>query len=425
MNIFDLQTALSAQTSRTRLYDFNFKDAALCEAGTLLVEAFLAVQAVQAIDARDIILLSNHGELQLDNLLGREASLLISLADGTRTRFTGLVSEAAMLGSTGSLVRYRVRLSSFLWPLGQSRNNCVWQDRTVVEIVESVLLRYPDFADWRWSDDVAQFMAGVRPRSYCIQYRESDLDFLTRLLGSEGLGWFMEEHAESVAGHRMVLFADSTQASAFAEDATSRDSVAGQGIRYHSARAGEAQDTIQALATGVRLGAASVTTLSYDYKAKKIVAASVPTNQQVGRHHAPRLESYDTRGPYAYASADDAQRYVRLQMESMEASRQRWQARSTVRTLRPGTRFTLTQGPLDRHADAAPVYNVLRVVSVGINNLPTKATESLAELFGSIPELLEDCMQGHIDGTQSDRLAAPGFGVDELIRQAQTSGFAN
>jgi type VI secretion system secreted protein VgrG len=425
MNIFDLQTALSAQTSRTRLYDFNFKDAALCEAGTLLVEAFLAVEAVQAIDVRDIILLSNHGELQLDNLLGREASLLISLADGTRTRFTGLVSELAMLGSTGSLVRYRVRLSSFLWPLSQTRNNCVWQDRTVVEIVESVLLRYPDFADWRWTDDVAQFMASVRPRSYCIQYRESDLDFITRLLGSEGLGWSMEEHVESVAGHRMVLFADSTQASAFAEDATSRDGVAGQGIRYHSARAGEVQDTIQALATGVRLGAASVTTLSYDYKAKKTVAASVPTNQQVGGKHAPRLESYDTPGPYAYASADEAQRYARLQMEAMEASRQRWQARSTVRTLRPGTCFTLTQGPLDRQADASPVYNVLRVVSVGINNLPTKATESLAELFGSIPELLEDCMQGHIDSTQSGRHTAPGFGVDELIRQAQTSGFAN
>jgi type VI secretion system secreted protein VgrG len=376
----DLNALLRSFSNVTRLYELKFKKESIATAD-LLVEAFLAVEALQAVDARDVIVVSGNGELAVNELLGRQANLEISLANGTRTTFTGLVSEAAMLGSTGSLTRYRLRLSSFLWPLSQSRNNCVWQDKSCVEIVESVLLRYPDFADWRWSDDVSQFMADVRPRSYCIQYRETDLDFITRLLGSEGLGWSMEEHAESVAGHRMVLFADSTQANAFAEDATSRDSIAGQGIRYHNARAGEAQDTVQALAAAVSLGAASVTTLSYDYKAKKIVAASIPTNRQVGSMNAPQLESYDTPGLYAYAGADEAQRYARLQMEAMEVASQRWQARSTVRTLRPGTRFSLTQGPLSGHTETAPVYNVLRVVSMGINNLPGPAVDGLAELF--------------------------------------------
>jgi len=429
----NILTALSTFGSLTRLYDLQFRDGNIPMSG-LLVEAFLAVEEVCKVDARDIIVLSSNGELPLQELLGQQASLEISLANGTRTTFTGLVSEAAMLGSTGTLVRYRLRLSSFLWPLSQSRNNCVWQDKSVIEIVESVLLRYPDYADWRWSDDVAQFMADVRPRSYCIQYRETDLDFITRLLASEGLGWAMEEHAESVSGHRMVLFADSTQADAFAEDATSRDSIAGQGIRYHNARAGEAQDTVQALAAAVSLGAASVTTLSYDYKAKKIVAASVPTNRQVGSMHAPQLESYDTPGLYAYAGADEAQRYARLQMEALEAASQRWQARSTVRTLRPGTRFSLTQGPLGGHTETAPVYNVLRVVSMGINNLPGPAVDGLAELFGPVPELLEECMErstGNASAdaghrlTGSDAGALPGFGFADMIKQAKSTGYAN
>jgi uncharacterized protein involved in type VI secretion and phage assembly len=96
-----------------------------------------------------VIVLSSKGAVLSNKLLGQEATLKISLHNGTRTTFTGLISEAAMLGSTGSLVRYRLRLPSFLWPLSQSRNNCVWQDKSVVEIVESVLLRYPEFADWR------------------------------------------------------------------------------------------------------------------------------------------------------------------------------------------------------------------------------------------------------------------------------------
>jgi type VI secretion system secreted protein VgrG len=429
----DLNALLRSFSNVTRLYELKFKKESIATAD-LLVEAFLAVEALQAVDARDVIVVSGNGELAVNELLGRQANLEISLANGTRTTFTGLVSEAAMLGSTGSLTRYRLRLSSFLWPLSQSRNNCVWQDKSCVEIVESVLLRYPDFADWRWSDDVSQFMADVRPRSYCIQYRETDLDFITRLLGSEGLGWSMEEHAESVAGHRMVLFADSTQANAFAEDATSRDSIAGQGIRYHNARAGEAQDTVQALAAAVSLGAASVTTLSYDYKAKKIVAASIPTNRQVGSMNAPQLESYDTPGLYAYAGADEAQRYARLQMEAMEVASQRWQARSTVRTLRPGTRFSLTQGPLSGHTETAPVYNVLRVVSMGINNLPGPAVDGLAELFGPLPELLEECMEqitGNASGDAGRRLTGsetdvlPGFGFADMIKQAKSTGYAN
>jgi uncharacterized protein involved in type VI secretion and phage assembly len=430
-NATDILSFLTSFTSITRLYEMSFKNAGYAK---LLVEAFFAVEEVQGMDSRDVILLSTNGELPLRALLGQQANLTISLANGTRTSFTGLVSEAAMLGSNGSLVRYRLRLSSFLWPLSQSRNSCVWQDKSVIEIVESVLLRYPEFADWRWTDDVAHSMADVRPRSYCIQYRETDLDFITRLLRSEGLGWAMEEHAESVAGHRMVIFADTTQASAFAEDATSRDAVAGQGIRYHNARAGEAQDTIQALAGGVKLGAASVTTLSYDYKAKKSIAANVPTNRQVGGKHAPLLESYDTPGLYAYASAAEAEHYARLQMEAMEAANQRWQARSTVRTLRPGTRFSLTQGPLSGHGETAPVYNVLRVVSLGINNLPAPAVDGLAELFGPVPELLEECMQRitgqEREGTShrlidSDSGALPGFGMADLIKQAHKTGYAN
>jgi type VI secretion system secreted protein VgrG len=428
-----ISTALAAFDSFNRLYELVFQSRNVPASG-LIVEAFLAVEEVQSINTRDVIVLSSNGERELNSFLGQQACLEVSLADGTRSSFTGLISEAAMLGSTGTLVRYRLRLSSFLWPLSQSRNNCVWQDKSVVEIVESVLLRYPDFADWRWSDDVAQFMADVRPRSYCIQYRETDLDFITRLLGAEGLGWSMEEHAESASGHRMVLFADSTQTNTFAEDVTSRDSIAGHGIRYHNARAGEAQDTIQALAAAISLGAASVTTISYDYKTKKIVSASVPTNRQVGSMNAPQLESYDTPGLYAYAGADEAQRYARLQMEAMEAASQRWQARSTVRTLRPGTRFSLTQGPLIDHAEAAPVYNVLRVVSMGINNLPGPAVDGLAELFGPVPELLEECMHQMTEHASDEAVrrligndagALPGFAFADMIKQANSTGYAN
>jgi uncharacterized protein involved in type VI secretion and phage assembly len=116
------------------------------------------------------------------------------LANGSRTSFTGFVNQAGMLAGSAGLVRYRIRLGSFLWPLGLCKNSHAWENKSAIEIVEAVLARYPSLADWRWSDDVGPFMAEARARNWCAQYRESDLDFLTRLLTEEGVAWRVEDN---------------------------------------------------------------------------------------------------------------------------------------------------------------------------------------------------------------------------------------
>ncbi|MDO8032789.1 type VI secretion system Vgr family protein [Janthinobacterium sp. SUN128] len=394
---------LAAFTSATRLYELTFGEDA---DSSLLVEAFAADEGLQEVGARDIIALSTSAHVALASLLGQPASLHISLADGTRTQFSGYISEAAMLGSNGGLARYRLRITPWLFLLTQVRNSRVWQDRSVTAIVDEVLQAYAPYALWRWSDEVASFMQDAGERSYCCQYRESDFDFVRRLLTEEGLAWRFEAHT-------LVLFADSSQPCATPEDASSAQA---DGLRFHGARVGEPGDSVQALSArrSLQVGLSSV--LSYDYKAKKAVAASVPANIALGGKNAPVLESYDTPGQYWYASAAQAQRYAQLQMQAHEARAQLWQARSTVRTLRAGTRFTLTQGPLPQADGAASEYVVLRVASIGVNNLPVPALEGLAELFGPIPELLEETV------------AEWGAGFPDVaaaIAQAQTSGYAN
>jgi uncharacterized protein involved in type VI secretion and phage assembly len=79
-------------------------------------------------------------------------------------------------------------------------------------------------------------------------------------------------------------------------------------------------------------------------------------------------------------------------MQSTEARSQVWRGRSTVRTLRAGTRLTVTVTPLQQLGEAAP-FAILRVTSVGVNNLPPPARHALAELFGLIPELLQDIVR--------------------------------
>jgi type VI secretion system secreted protein VgrG len=229
-------TALSEFSSHTRLYELKLEG----DAG-LLVEAFAADEQLQGIGVRDVIALSTRSNIAHSALLGQEACLEVSLADGTRARFSGYISQVATLGSDGGLSRYRLRLSPWIWLLSQVRNSRAWQDSSVVEIIDSVFAQYQPHAQWVWSGDVGRFMADATPRSYCCQYREPDFDFVTRLLTEEGLAWRFEQHEGS---DRMVLFADSSQLCAVPEDASSE---AGGGIRYHAASALEKSDSIQYL----------------------------------------------------------------------------------------------------------------------------------------------------------------------------------
>ena len=111
--------ALAGFSGITRLYELAFEGGSAQDAGELLVEAFVCDEQLQAPGARDVIVLSTSAHPVLAPLLDKLATLQVSLADGSRAGFSGHVSEAAMLGSNGGLARYRLRLTPWLWRLGQ------------------------------------------------------------------------------------------------------------------------------------------------------------------------------------------------------------------------------------------------------------------------------------------------------------------
>lgn len=401
-----ITTALAQFSSATRLYALTLRDDTTNLSGGLLVEAFAADEEVHGIGGRDVIVVSTNAHAPLKPLLGQHAALEVTLVNGSRTSFSGDITEIAMLGSDGGFARYRLRLSPWLWRLSQVRNCRVWQDTTIIDIVDSVFKSYLPLARWRWSDEARSFMDDAVPRSYCCQYRESDLDFVQRLLTEEGLGWRFEQDE---VGLTAVLFANSTRLTAIPEDPSSE---ADGGIRFHRAHACEGQDTVQTLRMKRSLGASLSTVLSYDYKTKKVKAASSPSLLQNGKR-LPPLESFDVPGQYAFATSDQARRYADIQMQRHEARAQMWSGSSTLRTLRAGTRLTVLGTPL-KHLGDAPAFMVLRVVSVGVNNMPPPAQHALAELFGPIPELLQEIVRHN---EPADFLLA--------VEQARKTGYAN
>lgn len=374
----------------------------------LLVESFVGKEELSALYEYHVICLSTDTHIELKSLLGQQAVLRTRLADGTQAARSGYVSAVAQLGADGGLARYRLTLAPWLALAQHQRRSRVWQDASVLMMVDDVLAAYAPRNDWRAAPEVEAFLGQVRPRGYCCQYRESDYAFLTRLLAEEGIGFYFEESGEesnSVSHQRLVLFADST---AFADDGSA---AGNNGIRFHRDAGVEQQDSIQALGSTRRLQAATTTVSTWDYKAKRVIATSLPTAHQYGAEDAPRLECNDWAGIYAFASLDEADHYARILRDAADARFKSWFGDSSVRSFRAGTAFDLTESPLDQLGGGGERrrFALLGVLHAGVNNLPTGILQNSMDRLGPLP------------ATDQPTSAAWGH----LLQKAQATGYAN
>ncbi|MEO7066251.1 MAG: type VI secretion system Vgr family protein, partial [Rhodanobacter sp.] len=412
MDITEGLTAVSAALANfsdaTRLYGLEGEG----PLAHMQVERWSGTEALSRCYSWTIDVLSTNANLSLDDMLGQRAALRTTLADGSRSARSGLVCEASCLGSDGGMARYRLTLSPWLWMLDQGRHSRVFQDQSVLEIAAKVFVDYAPHASWKVTADAHSLLSQVRPRSYAVQYRETDLAFLERLLVEEGLGYTFVEDAEASAGHTLLIFADSAQ---LPEDVTSSAGLLGRGIRYHRTSAVEISDTIQAMGQDRALVPDAVTVLSNDYKTLSSTAVSVALKDAHGQR-----EAYDAVGPYAFANEGDAQHYANLLAQAHEAQQARWEGRGSVRTARAGTRFQLSGTPWAGLPGAgnASEFVWTELWHAGINNLPESLQHAVLKHLGAAPTQAAL----NVDSDISDDSAATI--APALWQQAEATGYA-
>ncbi|RJG07635.1 type VI secretion system tip protein VgrG [Noviherbaspirillum cavernae] len=433
----DFARASAVFTADTRLYELEMPTGH----APLLVESWVGREALSALSEYHLTCLSTTATLPLQALLGQQLALHTRLADGSIGTRSGYVRAAFQLGADGAhgnLARYRLTLVPWLWFATQRRRSRVFQDRDVLEIVEQVFAADAARANWRVSAEAREFLARVRPRSYCCQYRESDYAFVTRLLAEEGIGFHFEEtgaDGPGVSRQQLVLFADSAR---FAEDASAaRDG----GIRFHRAAAVETADTIQTLHARRTLQAAVTTRASWDYKAKRVTAVSLPTAHQFGGPNAPHVESGDWAGVYAFATQDEALHYARIARDGADARFKDWFGAGGVRTFRPGTAFEVIGAPLEQRDAPAQAKRLalLGVLHAGVNNLPAALRQEVRQSLGAapvphadddagLPPAADDFHPGldrHTQDLDDAERWLDHAAWEVLLREADGSGYAN
>ncbi|WP_343237289.1 type VI secretion system Vgr family protein [Xanthomonas fragariae] len=322
--------------------------------------------------AEQPVALSANAGLPLDDLLGQPVLLeLLTAESRTALRpFHGHVTAFERLGSNGGLARYRLTIEPWLALLGQRVDSYVFQDLSVVEIVESVFADYAEQGAlapaWRW--ELADRRVYAR-RSLTTQYEETDLAFVERLLAEEGIYvWFAhagDAGSERLGSHTLVL---SDHNHAFAELGT---------VRYHRTDVTEQQDSVQQWVRSCRWRPTTLSRASWDYRSRSLRPAGADATPlgDIG------AEDVDTAGPYGWQDSTRGQRRAQQQLDAQQVAAQTIQGQGSWRQLAPGTRFGLRQ-----HASVAADarFLCLQVRHQARNNLGADVFDALEQSLGAV-----------------------------------------
>ncbi|RNF82390.1 type VI secretion system Vgr family protein [Montanilutibacter psychrotolerans] len=319
----------------------------------------------------ELTALSVDAHIDLTQLLGQPV-LLELLTDASRTQlrpFHAHVTRFERLGSNGGLARYRLVLEPWLAFARQRIDSYVFQDMTVVEIVESVFADYADAGKlapaWRW--ELAD-QSVYRKRSLTTQYQESDLAFVERVLAEEGIGYWFEHRGdtggESLGTHTLVL-------------ADHNDAFVDAGaVRFHRSDATERSDSIQHWSSTRRWQTTRLQRASWDYRSRGLR----PSEAEGTQHGGVAIADVDTAGPYAWPDAATGARYARQQLEALQVAADSVHGGGSWRVLAPGARFVLRQHP--NHEGAA--FHCLRVQHRARNNLGAEVFEQVEAQLGLV-----------------------------------------
>jgi type VI secretion system secreted protein VgrG len=326
----------------------------------------------------ELLALSTNAHLQLKDLIGQPVRLdLLTQQSRTELRpFHGHVTAFALLGSDGGLARYKLTIEPWLSFLGHRQDAWVFQDKTVMQIIDEVFSDYQAQGKlapaWRW--ELAD--ASVYPRrSLCMQYHESDLAFVQRLLAEEGLFCWFEHQAgegDSLGQHTLVI-AD--------HNGCFKPNVQPL-VRYtQSAAASFSEDSLTQFHETRRIASTSLAAASWDHRSIQQASAQAAGDARLSPAEV-QLSLRDQPGAYAYEDAAQAQRITQRQLEAIQAPACQFQAQGALRQAACATTFSLSG-----HASVDPGarWVTLAVQHRARNNITANLGTSLQALLGKVP----------------------------------------
>ena len=173
---------------------------------TLLFSAMSGTERLSTLYDYRLEVVSEDHSLALDNLLGTDITVQLELSEsreigsGVYRYFNGVVADCAHVAGSGEFAHYEFSLRPWFWLLTRNADCRIFQEMSVPEIIEEVFKNLRGFTDFDLK------LTGKHEKwRYCVQYRESDFAFLSRLMEHEGIYYYF---THDDGKHTLVLADD-------------------------------------------------------------------------------------------------------------------------------------------------------------------------------------------------------------------------
>ncbi|MCM2369871.1 type VI secretion system Vgr family protein [Aporhodopirellula aestuarii] len=289
--------------------------------------------------------------------LGESLALHYEPIENKKRFIHGIVSEISYQGVHNEFSVYDIVLRPWLWFLNHTTDSRIFQAKTVPEIVSDIFKTTHGFTDFKLS------LTKQHPkRNYCVQYRESDFDFVSRLLEEEGIYYYFVHEEKK---HTMVLV----------DDSASHTTIKGMNpIPFR--RPGEApaeQKHISSWTFRSQLHSTSVTIGDYDFEKPE---ADITARANVTRRHKlAKFERYDFPG--RYTEVGNGTQLAKVRAEEYQADHNRYMGVGNEVTLVTGSCFEMEDHPRtdQNRVEYLVTSSIVRIVSSEIQVFSGGANE--------------------------------------------------
>lgn len=254
----------------------------------------------------------------LEDLLAKKITLRLDLGDGSERYFNGHVFRIGEEEPEGEFWLYTLTVRPWLWFLTRTTDCRIFQNQSVPEIVKSIF-REHGFTD------VEDKLGGNYPqREYCVQYRETDFDFVHRLLEQEGIYYYFRHEKD----RHVLILVDSAEVLEKLPQAIDYGSAGGAKVMKPHIISFRTEKVL-------RPGAVVLNDFDFEKPGANLEARGVETHP----HERADLEVYDYPGEYT--DADQGERYARIRVEELQSRYLEARGSSDVRSFSAGQRFEL------------------------------------------------------------------------------------
>ncbi len=269
----------------------------------------------------ELQLTSLDANIDLNQLLGKPMSVGVQLADGGERHFHGIVARCSQNIDQGQFASYQVTLRPWFWLLSRTSDCRIFQNLSIPQIIKQV------FRDLGFSDFEDALSRPYREWEYCVQYRETSFDFVSRLMEQEGIYYFFRHEQDR---HVLVL------ADAYGAHTT----VPGYAsIPYYPKDEQQRErDHMHDWHLAHEVQPGSLELNDYDFQRP---SASINVRSAMPRPHtAGDYPLYDYPG--TYVQSEDGEHYARTRIEALQTQHQQVDFSGNARGLGSGHLFSLT-----------------------------------------------------------------------------------